>query len=143
MTDFILIDGDRAFFFPIFGKAFVIPQSGVIRASGEATLGSKKVCIKGDEQSVAVKGCTYLRVDYPIVGKGTLLIDKLATEQVARHTNSANKSVLLKGKRFKAKFKVTTAAKRPTSGGPVPDTTQEYGEGIGVFLTANTKFKGI
>lgn len=140
--DYIIIDGDSATFLPNYGAAIVVPQPGTISASGEASFNGKKVCIEGDESSVEVPGCMYMTPVYVIPGTGTLVIDALASDQIAAHTNSANTAVILKGKQFDAKFKVQSPAQQPTAGGPVPDSTTEYGNGKGFFVNSNTKFKG-
>lgn len=144
MSDFIIIDGDQAIFMPTFGAAIAIPQPGQITASGEATLNGAKVCIDGDESSVEVPGVTYMTPVYSIPGTGTLLIDSLASDQVAEHTKSADTQVMLKGSNFDAKFKVDSPAQQPPPGpgSPIPDATPEYSGGQGMFVTTNTKFKG-
>ena len=142
MADFIVIDQDQALFFPTFGVALVVPQPGKITASGPATLNGKKVCIEGDEGTVTVQGCTYMTPVYSIPGTGTLLIDQLGADQVAEHTQSGSTKVLLKGSKFKAKFQVQSPAQQPTAGGPIPDSTTEYGNGEGMFVTTNAKFTG-
>lgn len=143
MSDYIIIDSDQAIFQPAFGAATAVPQPGQITASGEATLGGNKVCIEGDESSVEVPGVMYTTAVYSIPGTGTLLIDALASDQVASHTKSAGTPVILKGGDFTAKLKVDSPAQQPQpSAPPVPDSTTEYGGGSGSFLTTNTKFKG-
>ena len=143
MSDYIIIDGDQAVFLPTYGAAIVVPQPGNITGSGEATLNGKKVCIEGDESSVSVPGCMYMTPSYPIPGVGTLVIDALESDQAASHTKSSDTAVILKGVMFKAKFQVQSPAMQPTPGGPpVPDSTAEYGNGQGMFITTNTKFKG-
>jgi len=140
--DLILIDSDQANFLPTFGSATVIPQPGQISASGEATLSGTKLCIEGDEGSVQVPGVSYTTPVYTVPGTGTLLIDRLAGDQKARHTHSNSKKVLLKGSQFIAKFQVQAPAQQPTPTGPVPDGTPEYGNGKGNFITSNSKFHG-
>jgi hypothetical protein len=144
MSDYIIIDGDQAIFQPSFGAATVIPVPGQITGSGEATLNGTKVCIEGDESSVKVQGVTYFTPVYSIPGTGTLLIDKLGSDQVAEHTRSGDTALILKGSNFDAKFQVQAPAMQPPPGTapPVPDATPEYGGGKGSFITTNTKFKG-
>ena len=143
MSDFIIIDGDQAVFQPTFGAATVVPQPGQIVASGAATLNGVKVCIEGDESSVEVQGVTYFTPQYSIPGTGTLVIDSLASDQVATHSNSDGTALILKGSNFTAKFQVQSPAQQPPPGpgSPIPDSSTEYGGGQGSFVTTNTKFK--
>jgi len=143
VTDFILIDGDKASFLPNFGAAIVVVRSGDLKASGPATLNGKKICVAGDESRVSVPGCSYITPQYSIPGTGTLKIAALAGNQRARKTKTGGKAVLLKGGSFTAKFEVQAPAKQPPPGpgAPIPDATPEY-SGSGTFITTNTKFEG-
>jgi hypothetical protein len=143
MEHFILIDGDQVNFLPTFGAAIVVPQPGKLEGSGPATLKGKKVCVDGDESKVSVAGCTYMTPQYCIPGSGTLKIDSLAGDQKAQKTKTGGKKVLLKGKKFTAKFEVQSPAKQPPPGPgpPIPDPTLRY-SGNGTFITTNTQFKG-
>ena len=142
MSDFILIDGDKANFNPTFGLATVVVKPGDLKASGASSLQGKKVCIDGDEKSVSVPGCMYTTPVYSVPGMGTLKIAALGADQKAKKTNSAGKVMLLKGSIFTAKFEVDpkSPAKLPP---PVstPDLTPQY-SGTGTFITTNTKWKG-
>lgn len=143
MTDFILIDGDKAIFLPNFGSAMVVVKPGDLKASGPATLNGKKVCVDGDEKNVSVPGCMYMAPPYVIPGTGTLKIAALAGNQKAKKTNTGGKLVLLKGGNFTAKFEVQSPAKQPPPGpgAPIPDATPQY-SGSGMFVTTNMKFQG-
>ena len=143
MPDFILIDGDKANFLPLFGAAIVAVKPGNMQASGPATLNGKKVCVAGDEKQVTVPGCVYMTPQYSIPGTGTLKIAALAGNQQAAKTRSGGKAVLLKGATFTAKFEVQSPAKQPPPGpgAPIPDSTPQY-SGNGMFMTTNTKFCG-
>ncbi len=143
MTDFILIEGDKANFIPTFGAAVVTVQPGDLIASGPATLNGKKVCVDGDEKDVEVSNCPYFAGQYSIPGTGTLSIETLGNDQIADKTSTGNKAVLLKGSLFTATFKVDSQAKQPPPGpgSPIPDPTPQY-SGQGQFTTANTKFQG-
>lgn len=140
MPDFILIDGDQAIFDGTFGAATVVVQPGQITGSGPMTLDGTKVCVDGDEASVEVPGCSYTKGAYA-GGTGTLKIKALAGDQVASKTNTGGKAVLLVGSSFTAIFEVQSAAKQPSTAGPVPDDTTSY-SGTGNFVTTNTKFRG-
>lgn len=143
MTDFILIDGDKAIFLPNFGSAMVVVKPGDLKASGPATLNGKKVCVDGDEKNVSVPGCMYMAPPYVIPGTGTLKIAALAGNQKAQKTKTGSKPVLLKGGNFTAKFEVQSPAKQPPPGpgAPIPDATPQY-SGSGMFVTTNMKFQG-
>jgi hypothetical protein len=141
MSDYVLIDGDKAMFNPTFGAATVVVQPGTITGSGPATLTDKKLCIDGDEKSVSVKGCSYVTASHPIPGTGTLEIASLAGDQKATKTSTGSTKVLLLGSTFTASFSVQSPAKQPTAGGPVPDASPKY-SGTGKFMTTNTKLKG-
>ena len=60
MSDFILIEGDKAMFLPTFGAAIVVVKPGDLQGSGPSTLKGKKVCVDGDEKHVSVPGCPYM-----------------------------------------------------------------------------------
>ena len=143
MSDFILIDSDKAIFLPNFGTAVVVVKPGKIQGSGPATLNGKKICVSGDEKSVEVSGCTYMTPQYSIPGTGTLKIASLAGNQKAKKTLTGGKVVLLKGGQFTAKFEVQSQAKQPPPGpgSPIPDPTPQY-SGQGMFVTTNQKFQG-
>lgn len=143
MADFILIEGDTVSFLPTFGAAIVVPQPGKLEGSGPGTLKGKKICVEGDEGKVSVAGCTYMTPQYCIPGSGTLKIDALAGDQKATKTKTGAKAVLLKGQQFTAKFEVQSPAQQPPPGpgSPIPDPTPQY-SGNGMFITANTHFKG-
>jgi len=144
MSDFIIIDGDQAIFLPNFGPAIAVPFPGIITASGEATLSGQKVCIEGDESSVQVSGVVYMTPVYSIPGTCTLLIERLAPDQVAVHTRSASTPVILKGSQFIAKLQVDSPAQQPPPGpgSPIPDAMTEYMGGQGMFISTNVKLKG-
>lgn len=140
MPDLILIDGDKAIFQPTFGPAVVVVKPGDIKAKGPATLKGTKVCLDGDEKSVCVPGCVYMTPQFSVPGTGTLKIDRLAANQIAKKTNSGGKPVLLKGGSFIAKFEVQSPAQMPPLAS-TPDATPQY-SGSGTFVTTNTKYNG-
>lgn len=143
MSDYILIEGDKAIFIPAFGTAVVAVRPGIMKASGPATIQGKKICVDGDEARLAVTGCTYISGPYTIPGLGTLKIDRLAGNQIADKTDTGGKAVLLKGMNFQAKFEVQSPAMQPLTppATPVPDAVPFY-MGTGSFLNSNFKFKG-
>jgi len=144
MADYVLLDGDQAVFLPSFGAATVVVQPGKLAGSGPATLGDKKLCVDGDEASVAVRGCIYMTPQHSIPGTGTLEISALAGDQKASKTRSGDTLVLLVGSTFTAQFTVQSPAQQPPPGpgSPIPDAMTIY-SGSGSFITTNTKFRGM
>lgn len=140
MSDYVLVDGDSALFFPAFGKAIVLVQPGTLRGSGPATVNGTNMCIEGDEQSVKVSGCTYVAPPYVIPGIGTLKIESLSSIHIAKKTRSGTTPVILKGGQFDASFEIQSAAQQPGSP-PIPDPTVKY-LGKGKFVTSNAKLRG-
>ncbi len=139
MLDLILQDGDKAIFQPNFPPAVVVVRPGTIKGSGPTKLNGKKICVKGDEKSVEVKGCTYISGPHTIPGNGTLKIKKLLPDQIATKTKSKSIKVLLKGTKFIAEFKVQKPAQIPGPT-PTPDPVPMY-VGQGQFVTKNRKVK--
>ena len=143
MSDFILIEGDKANFLPNFGAALVVVRPGDLTGSGPASIKGKKICVDGDEKQVFVSGCMYMTPQYCIPGTGTLKIDAIASDQKATKTKTGGKPVLLKGGTFTAKFEVQSPAQQPPPGpgAPIPDSTTQY-SGEGMFVTTNSLFQG-
>jgi hypothetical protein len=140
MSDYVLVDGDKAIFLPAFGAATVVVQPGSLKASGPAQDGGKKLCVVGDEASVSVRGCMYITSSFPIPGTGTLEIAALASDQQATKTETGHTKVLLVGSKFTARFVVQSPAQLATPGGPQLDPLPQY-SGSGNFVTTNTKLK--
>lgn len=138
MSDYILMEGDKAIFDQAFGAAVVVVQPGTLVATGPTTINGKKVCVQGDESKVSVPGCAYTTPVFSNAGTGTLKISVLAANQVATKTNSGNKAVLLVGSKFQAQFDVMAPA---TNAAGVGDTLTMY-PGTGSFTTTNTLFTG-
>ncbi|MCP4667851.1 MAG: hypothetical protein GY849_15990 [Deltaproteobacteria bacterium] len=138
MPDLILITGDQAVFDPQFGSATVTVMPGILQGTGRSSLMGKMVCVNGDEQLVAVPGCSYVQGSF-VGGTGTLRIQALGPDQRAFKTYSGKKPVLLKGSVFQALFMVSSPAIESASGTPDPNT--QY-PGTGRFVTTNAKFKG-
>jgi hypothetical protein len=141
MSDYILITGDKAIFMPNFEAATVVVRPGILKGSGPETINRKKVCVLGDERKVSVTNCQYMTPSYPIPGTGTLEIASLASDQIARHAQTANRSVLLVGGSFDARFVVTSPAKQPPPTS-TPDGTLHY-LGKGKFITTNRNIRGV
>ncbi|MCA9638262.1 MAG: hypothetical protein KC420_19670 [Myxococcales bacterium] len=142
MSDYVLIDGDRALFEATFGAATVAVKPGSLVASGPATRDGRRLCVVGDEGSVEVKGCTYVTGQHTLAGAGTLAIAALAGDHIAQKSRSGDTPLLLVGGRFVASFTVDVPAKQPTAAGPVPDATPTY-SGAGSFVTANDHLRGV
>lgn len=132
MMSFIVVDGDGLNFTPNFGARLVtIPAPGKIQGSGQATIGSKKVCIVGDESKVRVSA-TYTTPSHTTQGAGTVTIMKLdASQQAPGCTNGA--VLITKGSQFTALFTVESPAMIPGTP-PVPDTSPPS-QGQGTFIT--------
>jgi hypothetical protein len=143
MADFILITGDKAMFNPAFGAAIVVVQPGNLVGTGKNNIGGKPTGVQGDEKKVIVPGCTYMTPQYSIQGVGTLMIESLGGDQIAKKTKSGGKAVLLKGSTFIAKFQVMVPAQQPPPGPgpPIPYATPQY-IGTGNFVTTNMTVKG-
>lgn len=140
MGDYILIEGDTVQFDSSFvPPAAVMVQPGKLTGSGPATIGGKKICVQGDEGDVSVP-CSYTTLTHSVPGTGYLEIAELATDQVATKTNTGDKAVLLRGKKFQAQFRVEVGAKEPPPKN-TPDTATTY-KGTGSFITTNTLFQG-
>ncbi|GJM34488.1 MAG: hypothetical protein DHS20C18_34890 [Saprospiraceae bacterium] len=139
MLDLILQDGDKAIFLPSFPPAVVVVKPGTIKGSGPTKLNGKKICVKGDEDSVEVKGCAYISGPHVVPGNGTLKIKKLLPNQISTNTKSKAKKVLLKGMKYIAEFKVQKPAQIPPPAG-TPDPVPMY-IGQGQFITKNRKVK--
>jgi hypothetical protein len=141
MSKYILIDGDVVNFNPAFGLATVMVTPGILQGGGGSTLQGKPVCIEGDEKNVSVAGCSYTAGPFSIPGTGTMKIESLGSDQIAKKTKSAGKAVLLRGSLFTAKFEVQKSAEQPASPKPIPDPNSQY-LGNGTFQTMNTKWQG-
>lgn len=140
MADFVILEGDIANFMPAFGAAVVTVLPGTMRGSGPATVGSKKICVDGDEKNLEVPGCPYLTPVYSVPGVGTLKIQSLAPNQKALKTKTGGKNMILKGANFIAIFEVQTPAQMPPPAS-TPDPVPKY-PGQGSFITMNMKYKG-
>jgi Contractile injection system spike tip protein len=137
--DYVLLNGDQANFETSFVAATVEVKAGVLSASGSATLGTQKLCVKGDEKSVKVSDCSYTTTTYSTPGTGTLEIASLEKDHTSTKSQAGGKALMLVGGAFKATFKVVKPATQPTS--PfTPDDTTEY-SGSGTFLTTNSQLQ--
>lgn len=141
MLDYILVDGDIVNFNPTFGLATVVVRPGTLTASAVSKLRGKAMCVEGDEANVSVVGCAYIAGAFTIPGSGTLKIDALGSDQVARQTKVSGQPVLLKGTTFTAKFEVQIPAQQPSSP-PVADPNIQYPGGTGSFMTMNQTWQG-
>lgn len=121
MSDYIIVNGDKVRFMRQFGAATVTVRPGTITGTGAGGFQKKKLCVAGDEYSVAVPLCPYFAGDFQ-GGTGTLRILKL-TDQIAAKTRSGNKPVLLMGSKFIAIFIPKVKALNPVG---VPDPVPFY-----------------
>lgn len=133
--DFVILNNDQAIFNASFSSATVVPVPGTISASNSADSNQMSVCVEGDESSVVATGAAYTSGSFVTPGVGTLTIESLASDQVAQNAKSNDKSLILKGSQFQAKFEVTSPAIDPSSG--VTDPVTSY-SGSGYFSTSNS-----
>jgi len=137
MPDRILRTNDKAIYYPPFGRAIVTVSPGTLTGTAKASKAvASQICVDGDEKSAFVPGCPYVAPPYVIPGVGTLHVHQLKPDQLSKKTTSRGIKIMLKGVTYKARFEVTSPAKMPTSGGPVPDPTPQY-FGEGEFQTTN------
>lgn len=125
-------------FLPAFGAATVAVKPGQLVGTGAMVLAGRKACVIGDALKVSVPGCAYVTSRHGIPGTGTLSIDSLAPNQIAKQTVVGGKALLLVGGTFNARFEVVVAAKQPPAGpgSPIPDTVRQY-QGTGKFVARN------
>jgi len=139
MNDYVIVSGDQAIFLPSFGGAVVTVAPGIIVASSDLKAQSVPVCLEGDESTVIVPGCAYMRPPYVIPGIGIITIDDLNTNQLTINSTYNGRRIILKGITFDAKFTVVSPAWKPGETW-IPDSSVSY-NGTGSFLTTNTKVK--
>lgn len=137
--DKIITSGDQVAFLPLFKGIIVAVKPGIIKGSGKTKINGKNVCVKGDETKVKIEGCAYVKVPF-LNGVGTLTIQELTSDQVAKNCTSTKKPMILKGSNFKAKFTVEIPAVNPSNGQPEHKKNDAF-EGKGYFLSTNTKIK--
>jgi hypothetical protein len=141
MSKNILKDGDLAIFDLQFGPAVVFWAPIPIKGSGPATLKGKKICVKGDEDSVKMDSCPYTVPGYVAPGVGELKIQMLGPDQVCVKTKTGKKQILLKGGEFIAVLTVKTKATVVAVPQPEMDPVPMY-MGKGRFITLNMTHKG-
>jgi hypothetical protein len=94
------------------------------------------VCIEGDELPSSLKApMQYTSPPYVIPGMGTVSVT-LKDANKSQHTTDKDKTILLKGKSFDAKFEVKSPAKQPSSSGTIPDPSSSY-SGTAKFISSN------
>jgi hypothetical protein len=139
--DFVIINGDQAIFDPSFPPATVLAPPGVITGTAKGNVNNLTVCADGDEYSVIVAGAAYFTPSFPIPGVGTLTIQSLGPDQKSKKGKSAERFLILRGTKFRARFQVNAPAQVPLpSGGTAPDPTPVY-NGTGSFITTNTRLQ--
>lgn len=137
----LLCDGDQVTFEPTFLTAVLIgPLTGTIKGTGHARIGTKAVCVCGDEASVKIENVAYTMSSYT-GGFGTLTIDTLGATQISRYVStghSSDKKVLLSNGTFTATFTVDKKRQGKAPGVvPANDPTPSY-SGEGRFFSTNT-----
>lgn len=140
MSNFIVINGDRVQFMPLFEDSMVAVQPGTITGSGHATLSGKKVCVTSDITSVNVTNVSYVSPQYPVAGLGTLKIKNLNGDQQKQWCES-NGKVIVVGTMFTATFDVTSPAKAASPLNGSDTNLQKTGSGSfinsQIFVTAS------
>lgn len=131
MMSRVIVNGDVVQFMPQFGARTVAVSVTIIPGSGHATIGTKKVCVKGDEKKVKLQ-TPYISGAYTIPGLAEVTIKKLKSDQLAADCTSP-KDLITQGKQpFDAQLKVLAPAMAPGSP-PSPDNTQSS-DGKGMFI---------
>jgi contractile injection system spike tip protein len=133
--DLVILSNDQAIFNASFPPATIVTVPGTISASNSADSNQMSVCVEGDEGSVVASGAAYTSGSFVTPGIGTLTIESLASDQVAKNAKCKEKGLILKGSQFQAKFEVISPAIDPSSG--APDPVASY-SGTGYFSTSNT-----
>src|SRR5437870_420880 len=107
MSKFVVVNGDTANFQPACGLATFVPPPPPGTITGSAKLESgAAVCVEGDESSVVVNGVAYTAGAFTVPGAGTLTIQKLGSDQVAKKLTVGGKGAIVVGSTFDAKFTV-------------------------------------
>ncbi len=127
MKNLIVLEGDTLLFEPQFAYRIVTPTGpAMMRATGQATINGRRVCVLGDEKQVQVPA-TYM-VPGHTPGMGMLTIMTLMPDQQAPLCRSPA-GLILKGQQFIARFTPSTPA-MSTAPTPVPDPlTPSIGKG--------------
>ncbi|MBC8944768.1 hypothetical protein [Xenorhabdus indica] len=134
MSEAIVTDGDILQFEPNFGNRQVdIPGPIKIKGTGHAKINGRKVCVLGDESSVRVTA-KYTTPIYTIPGTGTITISALDASQQAPNCTS-NGPLILKGKKFTAKFEPSESAKTNNSNIQPPTDILTPSSSTGSFNT--------
>lgn len=131
MMSRVIVNGDVVQFIPQFGARTIAVSVTMIPGSGHATVGGKKVCVKGDEKKVKLL-TSYISGAYTTPGLAEVTIKKLKPDQLATDCTSP-KDLITQGQQpFDAQLKVLTPAMTPGSP-PSPDNTQSS-DGKGMFV---------
>jgi hypothetical protein len=116
----MVIDGDQLKIDPAFGHRTVTitTSPAMIRGSGQATVGGKKVCIAGDEAKVKLNA-TYIAPGFANAGAGEVTIVGLDPSQLTPGCTSGAALITRggAGAKFNALLTVTTPASNPTPPG--------------------------
>ncbi|RUL79070.1 hypothetical protein EKH80_03055 [Dyella choica] len=127
-----MIDQDQLKIDSAFGHRMVTitASPAVIRGSGQATVGGKKVCIAGDESKVNLNA-TYTAPGFANSGVGVVTIVGLDASQLAPGCTSGAALITRggAGAKFNALLTVTTPASNPTPPGGADPATPGMGTG--------------
>lgn len=131
MMSLVIVNGDVVQFMPQFGARTIAVPVTTIPGSGHATIGVKKVCVKGDEKKVKLQ-TPYISGAYTTPGLAEITIKKLNSGQLAAHCTSPDDLITQGQQPFDAQLKVLAPATMPAP--PfTPDNTMSS-DGKGMFI---------
>lgn len=135
MMSRVMVNGDVVQFIPQFGARTIAVFTTIIPGSGHATIGGRKVCIKGDEKNIELT-TPYISGAYTVAGMAKITIEKLDSDQLASDCSS-QKALITQGKKtFKAKLEVLKPAQLPPPANTpeVITGSNKYSDGKGTFI---------
>ncbi|MGK0602883.1 hypothetical protein [Yokenella regensburgei] len=129
MMSLVIVNGDVILFFPQFGVRIITLPVTTIPGSGHATIGVKKVCVKGDEKKVKLQ-TPYISGAYTTPGLAEITIKKLDSGQLASNCISPDDLITQGQQPFDAQLKVLTPATTPPPTVTPDNTIPSDGKGI-------------
>lgn len=131
MSDQLVVQGDMIKLDPMFGPMLVNAPLAPIAAMVLTNIGSKAICVMGDEKMVQITG-TYTKANFVTPGMGTAKIMGLAPNQPQPWLQVGSKPALCKGAQFQVLFTPMMPALDPSTGTPDP---MAPAMGTGTFIT--------
>jgi hypothetical protein len=138
MSDYVLIDGDKAIFRPRSARPLVVVQPGKLAASGPATLGGARRLRRRRREQRVVPGCMYMtpahdpRHRHPRDRRPRRRPQGPEDEAPAASRCSSSAAPSPPASRSRA----PPSSHRPAPAAPIPDAAPEY-SGSGFFVTTN------